>query len=81
MSVAKHIGFFGFDSSEASAGIEVLASDTSSGTYSSIQSGTYQSGVASIGALSNTPFKFLKIKITNSGGSSSDFTLRAAIST
>ena len=81
MSVAKHIGFFGFDTAGASAAIDLLACDTSDGTYSGIQSGTYQSGVASIGSLSDTPFKFLKIKISNSSGSSNDFTLRAAIST
>ena len=81
MSIAKHIGFFGFDTAGASAAIDLLACDTSDGTYSGIQSGTYQSGVASIGSLSDTPFKFLKIKISNSSGSSNDFTLRASIST
>ena len=81
VSTAKHIGFFGFDTAAASTAIDLLACDTSGGTYSGIESGTYQSGVASIGSLNNIPFKFLKIKITNSSGSTNDFTLKAAIST
>ena len=80
VSSAKHVGFFGFDTGSGEAGVSISAANTSGGTYSAVATGTFTQGAASVGSLLNCPFKFLKVKISNSSGSTSDYTLTAAIS-
>ena len=79
-STVKHIGFSGSDTGGSSGNVSLLASATSSGTYIEIATGTYNSNTLTLPAISNLPFKFLKVAITNSSGGDVDYTLNAFLS-
>ena len=77
---AKHVDFGGMDTG-SSGTVELSASDSSSGTYFTVDTGSFGSGRLSLAGLKNTAYKFIKLKINNTGGSSSDYTASAFIST
>ena len=70
----KHIGFGGADTG-SSGTVEIQASETTNGFFFVVSTGVFQSGVLEISPLQNTAYKFLKVKINNTGGSSSDYSV------
>ncbi len=80
ITLAKHVDFGGMDTG-SSGTVELSASDSSSGTYFTVDTGSFGSGRLSLAGLKNTAYKFIKLKINNTGGSSSDYTASAFIST
>jgi len=80
ITLAKHVDFGGSDTG-SSGTVELSASDSSSGTYFTVDTGSFGSGRLSLAGLKNTAYKFIKLKINNTGGSSSDYTASAFIST
>ena len=79
-STVKHIGFSGSDTGGSSGTVSLLASATSSGTYIEVATGTFNSSKLTLPPISNLPFKFLKVAITNDSAGNVDYTLNAFLS-